>query len=380
MIDRFLKATRRYEAWLRDQVPVREPALALKHVLMKRSASAFLRASFYWWLEDCATALPTLWTAPKLLAVGDLHADNFGTWHDENGNWAWGINDFDDAWVLPFTNDLIRLATSIRVMVSEAESSSDNKKSENRNKSEEKDSKIEISAEEICQYIIEGYRARLDECLSPITESWLNDRVKPKAAEKFWQKFPFLPECGDAMPGRARALLVEALPRDAANLRFASRDGGLGSLGRRRFVVTAETDSGRFAAEVKQRTPPAFPLNSEPGRDWQDLLPSRPYRIDPSLKFAGRWLVRAASPDRTKLRLGDLDSNDDRRCLIQAMGWETADFHLGRSDGGDNRCGGVTGEVLDRFMKEQPNDWLDRASAVMTDRTLAVQAAYARLS
>ena len=47
-----------------------------------------------------------------MLAVGDLHVENFGTWRDIEGRLVWGINDFDEVWRLPYTNDLIRLSTS----------------------------------------------------------------------------------------------------------------------------------------------------------------------------------------------------------------------------------------------------------------------------
>ena len=50
-----------------------------------------------------------------VLAIGDLHLENFGTWRDAEGRLVWGINDFDEAWALPYTNDLIRLATSARM-------------------------------------------------------------------------------------------------------------------------------------------------------------------------------------------------------------------------------------------------------------------------
>ena len=47
-----------------------------------------------------------------MLAVGDLHVENFGTWRDADGRLCWGINDFDEADRLPYTNDLVRLAAS----------------------------------------------------------------------------------------------------------------------------------------------------------------------------------------------------------------------------------------------------------------------------
>ena len=48
-------------------------------------------------------------------AVGDLHIENFGTWEMLTDGCV-GVNDFlDEADELPYTNDLIRLATSTRL-------------------------------------------------------------------------------------------------------------------------------------------------------------------------------------------------------------------------------------------------------------------------
>jgi len=37
---------------------------------------------------------------------------NFGTWRDIDGRLVWGVNDFDEACVYPYTMDLVRLAAS----------------------------------------------------------------------------------------------------------------------------------------------------------------------------------------------------------------------------------------------------------------------------
>ena len=50
--------------------------------------------------------------APLLLAIGDAHIENFGTWRDSEGRLVWGTNDFDEGYSLPYTNDLVRLAVS----------------------------------------------------------------------------------------------------------------------------------------------------------------------------------------------------------------------------------------------------------------------------
>src|SRR5690348_2345403 len=47
---------------------------------------------------------------------GDLHAENFGTYMDSNGRLVFNVNDFDEAYVGPFTWDLKRFAASIALI------------------------------------------------------------------------------------------------------------------------------------------------------------------------------------------------------------------------------------------------------------------------
>ncbi|MFI9610201.1 DUF2252 domain-containing protein [Streptomyces sp. NPDC052023] len=47
---------------------------------------------------------------------GDLHAENFGTYMDSNGRLIFNVNDFDEAYVGPFTWDLKRFAASIALI------------------------------------------------------------------------------------------------------------------------------------------------------------------------------------------------------------------------------------------------------------------------
>jgi uncharacterized protein (DUF2252 family) len=47
---------------------------------------------------------------------GDLHAENFGTYMDANGRLIFNVNDFDEAYVGPFTWDLARFAASIALI------------------------------------------------------------------------------------------------------------------------------------------------------------------------------------------------------------------------------------------------------------------------
>src|SRR5271169_6101092 len=107
-----IKATKRFEDWLGKHTALVTPDLRLKHEHMAESLFSFLRATFYRWVQVWPEVCPELDGAPRLLAVGDLHVENFGTWRDTDGRLVWGINDFDEVSLFPYTLDLVRLATS----------------------------------------------------------------------------------------------------------------------------------------------------------------------------------------------------------------------------------------------------------------------------
>ena len=90
-------ATGSYERWANSQVPLHSKDLQYKHRQMDKGVSPFLRATFYRWVQLWSEACPDLAAAPGLLAVGDLHIENFGTWRDAEGRLVWGVNDFDEA-------------------------------------------------------------------------------------------------------------------------------------------------------------------------------------------------------------------------------------------------------------------------------------------
>ena len=109
-----VKSTAAFEDWVRERTDVSEKLLTKKHRKMSDGAFPFLRATFYRWVEQWPAVCPSLQARDQdvLLAVGDLHVENFGVWRDSRQRLVWGVNDFDDACELPFTSDLVRLATS----------------------------------------------------------------------------------------------------------------------------------------------------------------------------------------------------------------------------------------------------------------------------
>ncbi len=107
-----IAATNAYETWLRQSIPLLDADLRLKHQRMAQSPFPFLRATFYRWVQLWPQVCPELVSTPAVLGVGDLHVENFGTWRDSEGRLIWGVNDFDEVALMPYANDLVRLAVS----------------------------------------------------------------------------------------------------------------------------------------------------------------------------------------------------------------------------------------------------------------------------
>ena len=50
---------------------------------------------------------------------------------------------------------------------------------------------------------------------------------------------------------------------------------------------------------------------------------------DPFVRFDKRWIVRRLAPDCSRIELSALPKGHDERRLLYAMGFETANVHLG---------------------------------------------------
>ncbi|NWF26216.1 DUF2252 domain-containing protein [Streptomyces sp. PKU-EA00015] len=95
-------------------------AFKVKFRKMAASAFAFYRGTaclFYSDLEGERHGGPFLdERTGRVWIHGDLHAENFGTYMDANGRLIFNVNDFDEAYVGPFTWDLKRLAASLALI------------------------------------------------------------------------------------------------------------------------------------------------------------------------------------------------------------------------------------------------------------------------
>jgi len=80
-------ANQAYEKWLSAQLggDVVESDLARKQKKMADNPFGFLRATYWRWAETILDVCPKLRNAPQVLAVGDIHLENYGMWRDDDG-------------------------------------------------------------------------------------------------------------------------------------------------------------------------------------------------------------------------------------------------------------------------------------------------------
>src|SRR2546428_8100127 len=136
------ECTRRYEAWLASLIPLIEDDVRLKHAQMKAALFPFMRATYYRWAGVWPEVCSDSSSAPEALSVGDLHVENFGTWPDADGRLLCGVNDFDEAAWLPYTNDLTRLVASANMAIDADH--------------------MALNPKVACEAVLEGYRKGLE--------------------------------------------------------------------------------------------------------------------------------------------------------------------------------------------------------------------------
>lgn len=316
-MDDIIEATAGYERWLAGQCAVVRPDLRHKHEEMARDPFRFFRATYYRWCQHWDLASDVWRGATSVLAVGDLHLENFGTWRDADGRLVWGVNDFDEATPLPWVSDLVRLAASVLLAI-------------------ELD-RLGLDEREACEVLVDGYANGLARGGEPFVLEEGHASLRKAATgglrdpQAFWKAMTSLPVTSS--PDRtAAARIVDALPEKGLDVRFHRRTSGLGSLGRARFVGVANWRGGLIAREAKALAPSAAAWARS--RKMRLLHCARLLRLavrvpDPTVTADDRWVVRRLAPHCTRVELRDLPQERDELRLIGAMGFETANVHLG---------------------------------------------------
>jgi hypothetical protein len=346
-----VKATRSYEAWLAKHIRLLPGDLRKKHQAMAEDVFPFLRATFYRWMQLWPKVCSELAAAPQVLAVGDLHVENFGTWRDIEGRLVWGINDFDEVSELAYTIDLVRLAASAHIAIREA--------------------RLQIAAKDACDAILTGYTKSLETGGGPYVLAeehvWLREMVTGILRDPvhYWEKLNGLPDVRGRVPKSARRAIERLLPEPGLDYRMTHRIAGLGSLGRERYVGLAMCRGARVAREAKALAPSAcvWAAGKNSGRIlYQEALDKSVRAVDPFVHLRGSWIVRRLAPDCSRVELASMPKERDESRLLRAMGFETANVHLGSPR--------AVKRIL-RDLRQRPADWLHLAATAMVKATIA---------
>jgi hypothetical protein len=148
------------------------------------------------------------------------------------------------------------------------------------------------------------------------------------------------------------------LPARKLPYRVVRRVAGVGSLGRPRFVALADWVGALIAREAKALSPSASVwARGRATRGNPAELLKRAVRVpDPFYAVTGDWIVRRLAPDCSRIELADLPGKRDERKLLRAMGWETANLHLG-----------TRRAAILKDLKNRPRRWLDDGASRMAD-------------
>lgn len=325
-----------YDAWLATQCNVVKKDITYKRQRMKKNAFIFLRATYFRWARTIPALCPDLMDAPQVLGVGDMHLENFGTWRDADGRLVWGVNDFDEAAVMPYPLDLVRLAASIRLAP-----------------------KLDVSNAAAAAALLKGYREGLDQP-QPALLHEDGTRLRPYAErpddrpEKFWKEVAAYPKVKP--PPQVARRLIASLPKDVESVRFCSRVAGGGSLGRPRYVAVAFWRGGHILREAKALVPSAWSwAHGDKSRTSHFLeIANGLYRApDPFLDVHHKFIFRRLAADSRKIELGADAGAKLKAELFRAMGFDLASIHAVGSPGA---------AALRADLKKRPSGWLNAAA------------------
>ena len=257
-----------------------------------------------------------------------------------------GVNDFDEAAVMPYAFDLIRLVASADLAPS-----------------------LAVGPLLGSQAVLKGYIDGLGTPAPLLLDQragWFSSLVNRlnRDTAAFWEE---VLECDPARPPRrVRRLLQRSLPRGAQVRRLGTWRKGGGSLGRSRFLLIAEWRGGLIVREAKAMVPSSWDWahdKAERSQKFLDLAIGKHRAPDPSLALAQGYLLRRVAPDARKLDLDDAAEQGLSEALLEAMGREIGAIHAAH-----RRADAVIDDLGRRG-----NDWLHAAAH---DAVRAVEADY----
>lgn len=366
---KIISSVERYDAWLSKQLKgdiVRDD-LASKHEKMAADPFQFLRATYWRWAETILKVCPDLKGAPHVLAVGDLHVENYGSWRDAEGRLVWGVNDYDEAARMPYALDLVRLSAS--AILAEVRG---------------------VTPRAICANVLKGYVDGLADPKPYVLDrhsEWLRNIVVVSDAERksFWKKFDpkRLNKPGKKskvkpatkMRPRYVKALDAARPDKSVTFEFFARIAGTGSLGRPRYFGVGHWRSDLIIREAKAivRSGWTRAHGGSQALRCEEIARGKYRCPDPFYHLDGRVLVRKLSPNDYKVEAKPKAKSEEREThksvavsalvnpkMLHAMGRDLAAIHRGTP----RRRQAITDDLNAR-----PRDWLLKAATAAAHAT-----------
>ena len=228
---------------------------------------------------------------------------------------------------------------------------------------------LTCNPKECAEAILQGYAAGLEAGGRPFVLAeghpalWSMATARLHNPAVYWGKLRGLPPVKQT-PSSARKGIDRLMPKAGLRWRVAHRIAGLGSLGRERYTAIVEWAGGLIAREAKALAPSAcdWADHGSGGRIFYRQIMSSAVRCpDPIARIEGHWIVRRLAPDCSRIELSALPKERDELRLLEAMGWEIANVHLG----------GAKPRVLKAGLEKLPGAWLYRAAQKMERAVLA---------
>jgi hypothetical protein len=350
----FAQATESYERWRAARTPIVAADLARKHERLAESPFLLLRGSYYRFIEQLPSLAADAARGPETVVVGDLHIENFGTWRDHESRLAWGINDYDEIDILPYTVDLVRLVTGALLAI--------------------RAEHLAIGERDASAAILAGWRERIERGeAQPFVLGERHRHLYRLASEAFTDPVEFadtidrLPPFEDSLPGAAEKLLAEVVPWPTWKPSYRSRTAGVGSLGSLRVVASGELAGGLIVREAKEIPGPAalwaLPGHKSPSDLAAAVWDARGAAADPHRRQRGHWVVRPLAADASRLELASLRKGHDESNLLQSMGAEAANVHL------TPYAAAAEAKAIRRDADSRPDGWLHDAAEAMAALT-----------
>jgi len=281
----------------------------------------FFRATAYQRISRFPLVCPELFTLPKVLAVIDLHVDNYGTYRDHEGRLIWAINDFDEVFPYSFAVDLVHLAASAKLAIESG--------------------RLEIGFGKACRMILEGYCESLAGGGRPFVLQEENQELRAMAVARlkdpvaFFDKLKAQTTRMQTIPALADTALQTLLPHKEMSYKIFQRTAGEGSLGRQRFVALAELTGGLIVREVKAALP-SCAYFAEGKFDgplyYAQMLDNAVRARDPFLTVVDQFIARRLAPDCSRIELTSLPKDRDEALLLKSMGFDAGNHHLGSKE------------------------------------------------